>query len=283
MAINFNDTNVCLHYETTDDYQNDSFYLGATVGPICNRIADGRLSVNDKEYRLPLNEKVACLHSGGLGFDNRVWQVKEQDFDFVCFGLDYHLADLGMEGILNIEALYQVTEGELTVEYKSRCNVDTYINITNHAYFNLSGKDQDITDHSFSLFGEHFLVTNEQSLPSGEVHSFASPLHYSLQDQSVFAGGVDHHFDVAIDENEMRLMALATSSESGIQLSVHSNAPGYQFYTAKYLSNPFKPSGGFCIETQYAPDAINHKSFYSPLLKADEDGLRTTVFAFSQT
>ncbi|MBR1891420.1 MAG: hypothetical protein IJ811_02870 [Clostridia bacterium] len=38
---------------------------------------------------------------------------------------------------------------------------------------------------------------------------------------------------------------------------------------------------GFCLETQYYPDAVHHKEWQRPVLKADENFYSKTVYAFS--
>jgi aldose 1-epimerase len=78
-------------------------------------------------------------------------------------------------------------------------------------------------------------------------------------------------------------MINVVSPSSGIGLTVSSNSPGFQFYTGKFLSAPFAPSGGFCVETQLAPDAINQTNFYSPLLQPNQQREQITRYQFALT
>ena len=48
-------TDVCLGYETPEEYARNDGYLGATVGRCANRIAAGRFSLNGEEYSLACN------------------------------------------------------------------------------------------------------------------------------------------------------------------------------------------------------------------------------------
>ena len=43
----------------------------------------------------------------------------------------------------------------------------------------------------------------------------------------------------------------------------------------------YGPRHGFCLETQFYPDAIHHESFPSPILEAGKVYNHSTVFAFN--
>ena len=68
-----------IGYENIDRYINNTGerYLGAVVGPVANRIANGKFSLNGKEYTLPQNNNENTLHGGTLGVDRIVWDVRE--------------------------------------------------------------------------------------------------------------------------------------------------------------------------------------------------------------
>ena len=57
------------------------------------------------------------------------------------------------------------------------------------------------------------------------------------------------------------------------------------FYRRRY-SNPgssgrvYGKREGFCLETQFAPDSINHPEFIDSVLRAGEKYDFTTIFAF---
>jgi aldose 1-epimerase len=78
-------------------------------------------------------------------------------------------------------------------------------------------------------------------------------------------------------------MAVANSTLSDIELEVSSNSIGFQFYTGKFLSQPFLPSAGFCVEAQLAPDAINQDNFPAPLLEQGKERNQSMLLQFRQT
>ncbi|MFR4336581.1 MAG: hypothetical protein ACLT3D_12235 [Lawsonibacter sp.] len=44
---------------------------------------------------------------------------------------------------------------------------------------------------------------------------------------------------------------------------------------------PTASSGGFCLETQFFPDAVHHPEFPSPVLRAGAEYRQETRFCFS--
>lgn len=54
--------NIALGFDTMKNYLNDLHYLGATVGRFANRIANGKFTINGREYTLPKNDvlKTEC-------------------------------------------------------------------------------------------------------------------------------------------------------------------------------------------------------------------------------
>ena len=289
--INFNGYELALGYQKLSQYLQDSFYLGASIGPITNPIANGRFTVNGRTHHLPINEGNNCLHSGSLGFDKLEWAVADQTQTSAIFSTIFDLSQMNIEGELRTLVRYQVQDNSLLIEYQTEASVDTFVNTTNHVYLNLSGNsieglNQSISDHEFTLYGENSLVCDSANLPTGERRSMQTPLHYNVTKPckiSEFNGGIDHHFN-AEEKNDRSLKRLlsAKSTLSGISALIESTSPGYQFYTARYLGAPFQQSGGFCVEPQYAPNAINHPDLYSPTLRANQSRSQLTKFTFMQ-
>ena len=62
---------ICLGYETLDEYIADTPYFGAIVGRIGNRTAKGKFTLDGIEYTLAINNGPNHLHGGLTGF-NRV-------------------------------------------------------------------------------------------------------------------------------------------------------------------------------------------------------------------
>ena len=62
-------TDVCLGYESLEEYWNNDGYVGACVGRYANRIGNSRFTLNGREWKLCANEGKNQLHGGVAGFD----------------------------------------------------------------------------------------------------------------------------------------------------------------------------------------------------------------------
>lgn len=289
-------SNLVQGYQKLKDYLTDEASMGATVGPITNRISSSRITLDNKTYRLPNNKGENCLHSGGVGFDRRMWSLSQRGQNFATFSLPFDLADIGLPGQLEACAKYFLSGSTLSVEYTISTSSLTYLNVTNHVYLNLSGENRSIDDHQFLLFADQVVLTDKDSIPTGKTIGVNNPLKYCLNStrsfidwlsenaDSIYAGGIDHHF-VAQAEGAKQWLKLAKvrSESSGIAVDIFSNAPGFQLYTANSLTGEFEPQSAFCIEAQSIPDAINHPEFKVELTPAGSSYSRSIAWNFSYT
>lgn len=77
-------------------------------------------------------------------------------------------------------------------------------------------------------------------------------------------------------DDKMPLVCEVIEPNSGRKLNVYTNMPGVQFYSGNFLDDSYIGKGGaqygkrhgFCLETQYFPNAMKHKHFPSPVLRA---------------
>ena len=80
-AINVPDKNgkldsVVLGYNDVSGYIPTVGYLGALIGRVGNRIANGECMLNGQKLTLAKNEKgVTHLHGGNVGFNLKLWDV----------------------------------------------------------------------------------------------------------------------------------------------------------------------------------------------------------------
>ena len=68
---------VLLGFDTLEDYRKQDKYIGALIGRYGNRIGGSRFTLEGREYRLTPNEAPNHLHGGRIGFDKRVWEVRQ--------------------------------------------------------------------------------------------------------------------------------------------------------------------------------------------------------------
>jgi len=287
---------VCLGYDTLEEYEAGRDYLGATVGRCANRIAQGRLTLGGRTYPLAQNDRGNHLHGGIRGFDRYVWQA-EADGDTLRLMRVSPDGEEGYPGALTVCAEYELTEEALHLRYRAATDRDTAVNLTNHTYFNLNGGGT-VLGHTLRLWAERYLPCDEACLCTGELREVAgTPFDFrspralgeridTPDGQLRRAGGYDHCF--ALSGGGLRPAAVLAGERSGIVLTVETSEPGVQLYTANALARgrgrggaAYGPRAGVCLETQHWPDAPSHPDFPSVLLRPGEVYASETVWRFS--
>lgn len=289
---------VVLGFDDLEGYVSDRRYLGAVVGRVANRIAEGRFVVDGKPYQLDINNGPNAIHGGLHGFNKAIWEASE-----VEGGVKLTLAspdgDQGYPGEVQVSVSYTLQGETLTAEYQARSTKTTPINLTNHSYFNLAGQGAgDIYEQEVSITAESFLPVDDTSIPTGEIRPVeGTPFDLRRQVligrrlKEVPGPGFDHNFCLSSprDAWKERHAARVSHAASGRVLEVSTSQPGVQFYTANFLDGSITGKGGakyrkhgaFCLETQNWPDAVNQASFPDCLLRPGEEYHHVTRYTFS--
>ncbi len=294
---------VVLGFDSAAAYAEDKSYQGAVVGRYGNRIARGKFTLGGQVVEIPQNNGVNALHGGPVGFSRKLWQGKE-----IGGGLEFTLVspagDMGFPGTLTATIRYTLVEAgagvALNLDYTATTDAETVVNLTNHAYFNLSGVEgSTILDHEIAIFAEHFTPTDANLIPTGELAPVAgTPFDFreatgiglrigEPHEQLVRAGGYDHNW-VFGENGVMKTAAKVYEPTTGRTLTVETSEPGMQFYSGNFLvgAMPNRDGGvygfrsGFCLETQHYPDSPNQPDFPSTTLRPGETLRSTTIFTF---
>ena len=311
---------VVLGYDKLEDYLKYKYFFGATIGRFANRIANSTFDINGVQYKVTKNEGQNSIHGGRVGFDKVVWEEKllakeeqsekeeqsaNQSNESIEFSYLSRDGEEGYPGNLNVKVKYTVTDdNELKIEYYAISDKDTIVNITNHSYFNLSGQGSgDVLKHKIMINADKFTISDKDSIPTGEIASVENtPMDFrkltyvgenisSTYQQIVQASGFDHNWVINDTGKKLEKAAEVRDEKSGRIMEVYTTKPGVQFYSANFLTGKEKGKGkggttyvkrgALCLETQYFPDCINHKNFYSPLLKAGDKYEHKTIYKFS--
>ena len=279
----------------------DNGYFGATTGRVANRIAGGMFKIDGQEYTLAKNDGPNTLH-GGLqrSLDKVVWEGQpfekngEQGVAFKYVSPD---GEEGFPGKLTCRVTYTLTDkNEIRIDYEATTDKATPINLTNHAYFNLSGAGSPtILDHELMLAADHYTPIDESLIPTGEVAPVAgTPFDFrefhkigARVDQLTDKPGVgyDHNFVLNNQTGELALAAKVREAKSGRVLSVFTTEPGVQLYVGNFLTGAQAKAGktynyrsGLCLETQHYPDSINQPKFPSVILRPGKTYQHTCVY-----
>ncbi len=300
---NGNDTDVCLGYDNPEDYINTKAEFGAIIGRFSNRIAKGKFNIDGTEYSLAINNGVNHLHGGNVGYNKLFWDIAEvryEDEPYVIFTLFDEDMRENYPGNVNVSVKYTLkSDNSIAIEYTASTDKSTYINLTNHCYFNLDGEGSgDILNQYLQINADYYTPIDETSIPTGEiapvkgtVMDFTTPkkIGRDINDgfiQIVNGSGFDHNF-VMGDSGKMKHAATAYSEMSGIKLSVYTDKPGIQLYAGNFLDVNCGKNGhtygkrhAFCLETQFYPDSPNQKNFPETLVTPQDEYHFTTIYKF---
>jgi aldose 1-epimerase len=297
-------SDVVLGYDNLADYLKDSPYFGALIGRYGNRIARGKFTLDGHEYTLATNNYPNALHGGLKGFDKVVWDAGIlASPGGAALKLTYLSkdGDQGYPGNLSVTVVYTLTEeNALKVEYTATTDKDTVINLTQHSYFNLAGRDT-ILNHVVMIPADKFTPVDSTLIPTGELQPVAgTPFDFRTptaigarisedNEQVKFGKGYDHNWVLNKPMGQLGLMARVTEPTSGRVLEVISTEPGLQFYSGNFLDGTltgkggwvYKLRSGFCMEPQHYPDSPNQPQFPSVVLKPGQTYHNTIIFKFS--
>ncbi len=293
---------VVLGYPDPMSYFGDGPCAGKIPGRYANRIALGKFTLDGKEYELPVNNGPNHLHGGPDGFQNKVWESRENEggVEFLYYSED---GEMGYPGALKVVARYEWTEeNELRLTLTAESDAPTVVNLTNHTYFNLNGEGNgNILGHTLRLNASEYLPTSDSLIPFGESAPVAgTPMDFvteKLIGSEIkadfpalnYGKGYDNCWVIdGAEPGQIQEAAELYAPECGRVLNIYTTQPGVQVYTGNWLSGcPAGKNGhvyedyeGVAIECQNFPDAPNKEEYPSAVLRPGEVYEQAIIFAF---
>jgi len=287
--------NVVLEYNRLKGYVEDMCYIGPTIGRFANRISSARFTLDDQVYTLEKNDGNNSNHGGYSGFNKQVFGMHEGK-DSVIFSLLSPDGEGGFPGNLSIKVEYLWTcQNELIIRYWAVTDQKTVINLTNHAYFNLSSESKQIFDHHLSIDSKKILEADEQYVPTGKIipagnnKFFGQKIRKCTHHENEKILGLNHYY--VFENKRMSKDANCTLEDkiSGRQMEVRTSYPGVMLYTGDHLQsargdldkNRHIPFQGVCLECHYYPDSPNHSHFPSTVLNVGQHYEEFISFKFA--
>ena len=176
------------------------------------------------------------------------------------------------------------------------------MNLTNHAYFNLSGMKRDVLNQALMIRADRVLVTDKTRIPTGTMNPVAGtvfdftkamPIGARINDttdtQLRYGKGYDHCWVFADSSKTLKLGATLFEPTSGRLMTMYTTEPAVQVYTANHLNGslqgkegvPYQRRWGVCLETQHFPDSPNHPNFPTTTLRPGQTYRSSTLYQFS--
>ena len=163
--------NVTLGFDKLEPYLVHKCFLGTTTGRFANRIAKGKFKLDGAATRCWSTMAPMLLHGGLKGFDKQHWTYKTlttADATGVEFKLHSPDGDQGYPGAMDVRVTYTWSnDNALSIDYTATTDKPTILNLTNHAYWNLSGRGS-ILDDVLTIAADKYLPTDDTSIPLGE-------------------------------------------------------------------------------------------------------------------
>ncbi len=304
---------VTLGWNTPAEYEKYGFSMGTLIGRYGNRIADGRFTLEGKEYQLAINEKKdkrhCNLHGGPVGWDKKIWDVRRLREGPVQ-GLELSLVspdgDMGFPGAVTMKVTYRVYPNNVwSIDYEATTDKTTVLNVTHHSYWNLAGEASgNVLGQELKIFADQYTKTSEGLIPTEVASVKGTGFDFTelrkigaMSDWMAKADELkpmnnwyDHNFVIRGKAGDLRPAAVMRDPASGRRLEVWTTEPCMQMYGAQNMTGeiPSKTAGrnlcpyaGVALETQHFPDSPNRPDFPSTVLKPGETFRSRTEYRFS--
>lgn len=300
-------SDVVLGFDTPEEYAENPVYFGCTVGRVANRLREARFSLDGEEHQLTRNIGEHALHGGIEGFSFKIWTVEkvvegpEPSVKFQYVSPD---GEEGYPGTLTVSVTYTLRrDNALQIDYEASTDRPTPVNLTNHSYFNLSGRPEAmVLDHLLTVHADKYTPVDSSQIPTGEILLVDwTPLDFRVPARVGKRIGEDHPqlrysrgYDLnwvlnKSNDSSLALAAKLAEPLSGRVLECFTTEPGIQIYSGNFLNGSIAGKGGIkyqkrtglCLETQHFPDSPNIDHFPSTIVRPGEVRRSRTVYRFS--
>ena len=251
-------TNVVARLERPEDYEHNTDYVGCTVGPIANRVADGTFELGEQTYRIEPNEGRNLLHGGAQGYHAQLWEGRilgGAADPFLRLSLFSDDSARGFPSDTWAHLDIRLSAHTLSVDITGVVARNSYLDITTHPYFNPSGAfDRPVDELTLWCPGTAFPVDAE-GLP--ELDAPDDPALRLDDHESLGERRIDNFYSVIAPSAPDGTRHLATLTDLTRFVFVHSDAPGLQVYTGHASrGTAFAHRGAVALEPQNIPNAM---------------------------
>ena len=288
--------NIVVGHDNLQDYVTPpgERFLGATVGPVANRIRCAEFSVDGVTYNTPANDNgVNTLHSGFIGIDNLVWDVTEVADTAIGLHLLHPDGLEGYPGNLDINLRYTLdAEGAFHVDIKATTDQATPVNITHHPFFCLRGwGNGSVEEYGMWIKASAYIPIDALSIPTGEIAPVeGTPFDFRRahaigqfigeeNEQLKNARGYDHNWCLDKETDGVESVCKVSDPVTGRFVEVLTDQPGLQLYSGNFFEGEYF-RGSLALEAQRYPDALHNENFTSFILRPGEEYNSSTVYRF---
>lgn len=299
--------NIALGFKNFDTYIHNSLYAGASLGPNAGRLSYGKLPLESRIYDLCKNDNNHNIHGGFNNISFQVWnyenEVIEENSASLTLSLNMDHGLDGFPGNRRIKATFSLNHNnELKIKYEGESHRDTYLNLSNHCYFNLSGDfSTSILHHKLSIAASNYLENTEEhcayklSPVDNSPFDFRKPEtlkshleSYPEHPQLALGRGYNNGFCLDSNLSINKPALILESSDSSVTLELYTDAPSIVLYSGGYIEEGLllnddslsKPSCALAIEPQDYPNGPNLPFVETKILRKGEKYERNITYKF---
>ncbi|RYG06023.1 MAG: galactose mutarotase [Chitinophagaceae bacterium] len=292
LSIFIDGRNVIVGYKELDDLLADKWYMNGLVGRFAGRIAGALFTIEGQDHRLSANDGNSGnhLHGGEKGFNTICFREKSQSCDSKLALISFYAVspdlDQGYPGSLYTGCDISLSDhDEIRIVYYANTGKATHINLTHHFYYNLNGIENKTlpgTAQQLAINANSVLEADHQFIPTGRILPLAGDMNFT-KPTPIPASRAFNDCYLLEKAGPGNPAAELWDSDHKLCMQLFTSCPGLIFYTGDYLSEPFYPKQGICLEAQYFPDTPNHPGFPSTLYSPSKQYREETLLRFKYT
>ena len=250
--LKFQDRNLIEPYDGTDSTEH---FRGDLLAPWPNRIRDGRYSIDNREFQLPINEKDRNNALHGL-INGLNWRVRDKTTSEVVLTATLPACDF-YPSTLQLLVRYQLNKDGLTWSLAAK-NIGTEkapYGASIHPYL-VAQPDEHVDDWVLTLPADTVLDVDEERLLPLDLLPVAEKNFDFKKGALIHQRLIDHAFKVESSALERRVDVRAKNGR-GVRMEFDRSSPWIQIHTSDRIG---ERSNRTCLAVEpmsCPPDAFN--------------------------
>lgn len=295
---------VVLGFDNIDDYHQLKNNYGSIVGRYIGRIKGAKFELDGNSYQLQQTGGGNISHGGYPGFADQVWDMVEATDSTLRLRYVSVDGENGFPGTLTVYVTYHLMyDHALHIDYEATTDKPTVLNLSNHSFFNISGNPSTtvlphllyIDSKQIATFDANKNVNGQFLKVKNTPFDFTKPKSIgrdigSNHEQLLITKGYDHAFALRHIGSMKKPAVRLYDEKSGRILSVYTNQPAVQVYTANGLNGKqvgkneiaYPKHSAICLETMHFADSPHFPQFPSTVLRPGETFRSWTRFVFEE-
>lgn len=273
--------NLLLSADSIEAYLDAGYSIGQLIGPVANRIDEGKFEIDGQAYQLEQNEGTNNIHSGSAGWQNHFWEVEveiEDDYGRIILHNHYSPISDGMPANTDIDIIYTLhNDNSVTIDLDGQTDAPTLFNPTSHTYWNLSQNDPTIEKQILTINSDYHLEVNANKIPTGKLLSNVGAYNFkngqllgaALKEMNKLPEkGFDDFFVVTPSTTfEGKPIATLENPATNLRMRMYSDRNALVMFSANGLPNSVNLNrngqtwAALALEAQSLPDAPHHPEF----------------------